>query len=157
MPHLRHDSQRRRRHGGFHGRGPTQMAADGTSPDDQPRARPPHQHPWEIIALYRGLLLWRCSEDAADAPAATGLRRGIAIATARQHGAVLRLIAAVIAVAGACCVPAEADFIASAQELLGDLATRLPNAAESIAALRAILDRKPAAHEALAVLPFNYR
>ena len=118
------------------------------------------QHPWELIALYRGLLLWRTEGGAeTDEASVFWFRQGIEVATAPHHGAVLRLIGATIATVAACCHEGD-DFGATAHGLLDGIGKCIPGADAALTSLRAVLDRGPqpeAISEALGSLPFNYR
>jgi tetratricopeptide (TPR) repeat protein len=58
------------------------------------------QHPWELICMYRALLLFEVNNDD---DSANWFLRGVSIASAEPHGAILSAIAAVIAKVARCC------------------------------------------------------
>ena len=121
------------------------------------------QHPWELIEMYRGLLLFRNQKDNRDG-AATQARfdRAIEIVTCEQHGATLQLIGAVIAAVAACacstCV-LQKKFIEQANELRQHAGMSLPEAAIIVYKLGEYL-QAPSENDILEILrqlPFNYK
>lgn len=116
------------------------------------------QHPWPLIHLYRGLLLW--SREEADeetlAAAQSWFDRAILITTMETHGATVKLIGAMIATVAACCFD-DNSYVDNARKLL-DEARVLPAADFVIDELTEILTApEPTAIErALTALPFNY-
>jgi hypothetical protein len=120
-------------------------------------------HPWELIALYRGLF---AAEAGRREDAVRWISAAIDIAIAPPHGATLRLIAATIATAGF-HVTGQASFGTQAKCMLASserdprpLEQAIPAASFAIETLTGLLD-EPASpsrmRSALGVLPFNYR
>ncbi len=115
-------------------------------------------HPWELIALYRALLLtWEQDDDDLGYAAFV---EGVEIARDAAHGATLTLIGAMIATAGWCCYR-EPGLAQTAEEALQQIETTLPEAQGSIVRLRALLEDPPedqgdGVAQALGALPFNY-
>lgn len=129
-------------------------------------AEPLPQHPWELICCYRGLILWNA--EFSDGEAQRWFMRGVEIAAADGHGAVLRLIGAAIAVTGLACVRDRVFEQAAIGQLEGLEAQGRYK--EPRATLRTILAQAKAsasstdkhhvrdlAIAAMRVLPFNYR
>jgi len=107
-------------------------------------------HPWPLIALYRGMLLY-----SQDPPTALDLALDGALAAfTADSGPVVRLI-------GACCRAIAARWgqpWPGAQPMLETLARDLPLAAARIEHVRVYLNRPAEPLELLrAVLPFNFR
>ena len=124
-------------------------------------------HPWEIIALYRGLI----ASDLGTPAGATGwFERALTIALAPPNGPTLQVIAAMIA-AIAWVVTGLTTFRDTGRDILAGrrggaqnpkrLIDSLPTVAVTTVTLGEILeDASPAADrvdEALSVLSFNYR
>lgn len=124
--------------------------------DAQDRWPSGDQHPWELVGLYRALLLRRTG--AAPGAVTRQLESAHRLATA-DGGATLRLIGAVVAVVASCCDAAADAWPARADECLAVAARDLPGAATAVRTLRAVLAGPSEAGigAALAVLPFNYR
>lgn len=130
------------------------------------------QHPWPLIHLYRGLLLWESDDDSEEAIEATlsWFSRAIVTAALEVHGATVKLIGAMIATVTACCFADATEMDEQATEdafdesypsiarKLLDKARGLPAAARAIETLERILaNPDPSAiADALAALPFNY-
>jgi Putative DNA-binding domain len=124
-------------------------------------------HPWEIIALHRGLL---AHESGQAESGSEWFLRAIEIALAPRHGPTLRVIAAMIATV-AWAKTHDRDFQQAGRSILDGtfdgLATPkalveiLPTVAVIVATLTAVLDdEEPGpnrADEALSALSFNYR
>ncbi|NUM34248.1 MAG: hypothetical protein HUU50_06880 [Candidatus Brocadiae bacterium] len=112
-------------------------------------------HPWPLIEMYRALLLWKNNQTAASQKR---FQSALAIATAPQHGAILRLIASMIATTAFCCHHEE-TYRKSAYQYLEKLPSILPSAKETIDSLWQILQTPERARpeEALKTMPFNYR
>lgn len=115
------------------------------------------QHPWPLIMLYRGLLLWQDEEPAA----VEWFDHAIEAAEQAPHGATLRLIGAMITTIACCCYN-DSEAVAEIQERtlgkLNLLSPDLPGAGPTIKRLRAILQNPgpESVDDALRALPFNY-
>jgi tetratricopeptide (TPR) repeat protein len=111
------------------------------------------QHPWELIEMYRGLLL----KGTRKTEGAECFERAISVALLDSHGPTLRLSAAMIAVAGYCCYKRE-SFKNRALALLGETEPLIPHAAPMIQALRHLC-RNPGEDkisQVLKLFPFNF-
>lgn len=126
----------------------------------------PDTHPWQLIAMYRGLF---ALEQEKDEDAIFWLRQAIDIASqgaGGSHGATLRMMAAVIATL-AWVTTEEEEFHRRALVLLDGEAPNpvrledvLPVVREKTGFLREVLERYPPADsldDVLSVLTFNYR
>lgn len=121
------------------------------------------QHPWELIEMYRGLLLFRSQKDNQDSAAIQArFDRAIEIVTCEHHGATLKLIGAVIATVAACACSTclwQKKFIDQAEELRQQAGKSLPKAAVIVDKLGEYL-QAPSENdiaEILRLLPFNYK
>ncbi|QVL49488.1 MAG: hypothetical protein KFB96_02920 [Thiocapsa sp.] len=107
-------------------------------------------HPWPLIQLYRGLLLYPEDAEAARELAIAGAL----LAFTEESGPVVRLI-------GACCRTIAAGWgepWEAAEPVLNDLTEELPLAKERIRLLRSALTQPTDPLDLLrAVLPFNFR
>jgi len=115
------------------------------------------QHPWELIACYRGLLLWRHGGRTGLSDAAQWFIRGMDVADEENHGATLWIIGAMIGVVALCCLGGDL-FQKPAERLLMKAKEDLPQAAVNVAALRKILlaPHPDRINEALTALPFHF-
>ena len=116
-----------------------------------------YDHPWELIEMYRGLLM--ASDPTMDAKqnASGCFNRAIEIATVAPHGDTLQLIAGMIACVASCCFQGDA-YPKKTAVLLNGLPDRLPAAKPRIERLLEIA-HNPAPDMitvAMAQLPFNY-
>ncbi len=107
-------------------------------------------HPWPLIQLYRGFLLY----PADSAEASSLALEGYALATTEKQGPLVRLI-------GACCraiATAWGEPWPDAETLLVPIEKALPLAGERVAAVRRFLAKPSDPLELLrTVLPFNFR
>jgi len=113
------------------------------------------QHPWPLIHLYRGLLLWEHEETADEDFEWFG--KAVACCDTKPHGATVKLIGAMIATVASCCFEEKA-FTEKALEWLDEIQKQLPAAASTLTDLREIL-KVPSPEQidaALRLLPFNY-
>lgn len=115
------------------------------------------QHPWELICLYRGLLLLSSEVPDARNLAARKFDEGFRICCDESHGATLNLIGAMITTA-AFCVTGLNKYHEQATGVLRHMPQRLPEASSAVVALRGFLaaPQERAIQHALAALPFNY-
>lgn len=116
-----------------------------------------YDHPWELIEMYRGLLLASAPKMGAIQHASNCFNRAIEIATGAPHGDTLHLIAGMIACVASCCFKGE-TYPRKTVELLNGLPDRLPAAKSRIEHLLEIA-HNPAPDMipvAMAQLPFNY-
>ncbi len=115
------------------------------------------QHPWELIDLYRGLLLWQLDDSDQDESASLCFNRAISLCEQPYHGITLRLIGAMIATVATCCYEND-DWLQTALFALADVEEKMPSASENCMILREILnDPYPESiDDALIALPFNY-
>jgi hypothetical protein len=118
-------------------------------------------HPWELIALYRALLLWEAGGEDEASEAHRCFHRAVTIALDGAHGATLALIGGMIATVAWCCTEDE-SFASVAEGALATVEATLPEAAPMVGALRAVLaepqgERAGNVDRALMVLSFNYR
>lgn len=118
------------------------------------------RHPWSLIWLLRGLLLWE--EEVEDGSDEDCLDRALALACADPAGDHPPLAASTIATVAWCCIEDEREdgsYRQQAERLLAALEPRLPAAAAAIATLRSILETPDPERidEALALLPFTWR
>ncbi|GMV43769.1 MAG: hypothetical protein AMXMBFR64_54850 [Myxococcales bacterium] len=110
------------------------------------------QHPWELIHLYRGLLVARAGLG--ESVAAEWLDAALEVACAPDHGRVIRLIGAAIAVESERVVPGR--YAERARGLIGRVREEWPEAAPRLDVIGAALD-SPEASSSLLALPFTYR
>ena len=113
------------------------------------------QHPWPLIHLYRGLLLWEYEEKAGEDFEWFG--KAIACCDRKTHGGTLKLIGAMICIVASCCFE-ETSFTEKALEWLDEIQNLLPAAGSNITGFREIL-KAPSPERinaALRLLPFNY-
>lgn len=111
------------------------------------------QDPWQHIACYRGILLWRSGNKTS---AEKWLHRGISLAARSKHGPILKLIGAKIAAVGF-SLSGEESFREQAGKLLEEASVL--NAAEGvISSIRQYLQvsEQENANRILCVLPFYY-
>lgn len=116
-----------------------------------------HQHPWELICLYRRLLLLDSEIPGATKLAETHFDKGLRICCDESHGVTLNLIGAMIATI-ALCATGQDTWRTRASEILIRIETRLPGAAPAMSVLRDAL-ASPSTEcipRVLEALPFNY-
>ena len=79
------------------------------------------------------------------------------LATAERHGAILHLIAAMIACVAYCCHN-EDSFKQAAEQYLSEVETALPKTTTAVQSLRKTIQNpgESSVHEALGALPFYY-
>jgi hypothetical protein len=119
--------------------------------------RCPLQHPWELVSLYRGLILMERPESSARQHAIKQFSHALDICKNETHGATLKLIGAMIATA-AYCSTRDRYYFNEAQSLLTKLDHTIPQAADAIARFRTALNA-PGNNQirpVLEALPFNY-
>ena len=115
-------------------------------------------HPWELINLYRALLLWSSNEESIRLQAPDWFNAAIEISKRKDHGATMRFIGAVISAVAACSMD-NTSYVQIASQLLDEVQPKLPATAERIDFLREIISQpdSDSIDDVLSVLPFNYR
>jgi hypothetical protein len=114
------------------------------------------QHPWQLIDMYRGLLLWENDSDEFVQASVTCFDRAIATVRLAEQGATIRLTGGMIATVAACCF--DGSYSEQAGNLLDSIITELPASSATIGALRTVLNdpRPDLIQTAINLLPFNY-
>ncbi len=115
------------------------------------------QHPWQLIEMYRALLLWELNTEETDKEAWYHFEKALAICQHSSHGPTLQLIGGMIATIASCCFAASC-WQESARELIGDSCELLPAAHQYGLKLSDILDDPQPENISLALasMPFNY-
>lgn len=115
------------------------------------------QHPWELINLYRALLI--IDSDISDARNLANhyFDQAFMICCDEEHGLILNLLGVMVATV-ALCVTGTQSYYNEGQVILNRIGNRLPGAAPAIQVLQEVLDA-PAPEKVshvLNCLPFNY-
>lgn len=115
------------------------------------------QHPWELIAMYRALLLWDRGSEEFQQHTEKWFDVALEICRSASHGATVQLIGAMIAAVASCCMD-DPDLIQIGRGLLNNVQPKLPHASGAGARLHTILEAPSplCIQEALSILPFNY-
>lgn len=114
-----------------------------------------HQHPWELIWMYRGLVAQDPDNTSSVSPTAC-FDRALDI-VGLHRGTTFKLIGGMIA-AVAACATGKPEYAEQGQEILDTIESRMPRAQTIVNRMRSVMSAPEPSkvNQTLAVLPFNY-